>query len=249
MLESVASRVRGRRILDIGVGTGRTIPIMQALSEDYVAIDFLPPMVEACRRRYPGARVLLGDARDMAMFGAGSFDVVMFSYNGIDAVDHVDRQRVLREVHRVLVPGGLFLFSTFNEAGPCSHEKPWRHRLTLRDVAHPRRVVRTVCGFPLDVRNYTRHHGREVIGEGWAIRNVSAHHFALVTHFTTLEWELSELLSAGFEAEETRDSRTGSVIDPSADVSKVWWFHISAHTFDVGRADGTRAGADGGARR
>ena len=42
----------------------------------------------------------------------------MFSNNGIDAVDHEGRERILAEARRVLEPGGTFYYSTLNKDGP-----------------------------------------------------------------------------------------------------------------------------------
>ena len=39
-LEHVADGARGAPILDIGVGAGRTIPLLRAMSPDYVGIDY-----------------------------------------------------------------------------------------------------------------------------------------------------------------------------------------------------------------
>jgi len=41
----------------------------------------------------PDADVRLGDVRDLAEFGADRFSLAVFSYNGLDAVDHGDRAR------------------------------------------------------------------------------------------------------------------------------------------------------------
>jgi SAM-dependent methyltransferase len=41
-LEKVRDWVRGRPIMDIGVGTGRTTPYLLDLSPDYVGIDYSP---------------------------------------------------------------------------------------------------------------------------------------------------------------------------------------------------------------
>src|SRR5678815_4257289 len=62
-LELVRGEVRAKPILDLGVGTGRTIPILAPLTNEYVAVDYLPEMVEACRERFPHVSVELGDAR------------------------------------------------------------------------------------------------------------------------------------------------------------------------------------------
>src|SRR5579884_2795938 len=120
----VADAVRGAPILDLGVGGGRTYPLLRLLSSDYVGIDYSPPMVELCRRRHPDADVRLGDARDLSDIPDESCGLVVYSSNGIDAVDHDDRQRVIRAVCRVLRPGGMFLFSTLNKEGPLFDARP-----------------------------------------------------------------------------------------------------------------------------
>ena len=53
ILDRVAPEVRGGKLLDIGVGGGRTVAALTRLSADYTAIDYSPAMVEACGARYP----------------------------------------------------------------------------------------------------------------------------------------------------------------------------------------------------
>ena len=97
-LEHVADEARGVPVLDIGVGAGRTIPLLRAMSPDYVGIDYTAEMVTACRARHPDARIEHMDARDLGRFRDGQFGLAVFSFNGIDAVHVDDRQQVLREV-------------------------------------------------------------------------------------------------------------------------------------------------------
>src|SRR6478735_6042586 len=111
-IEAVAREMAGRRILDIGAGAGRTLPLLRAISNDYVAIDFMSQMVDVCQSKYPDARVEVGDARDLGGFADDSFDLIVFSWNGIDAVAHDERPVILDEIRRLLAPGGAFLFST-----------------------------------------------------------------------------------------------------------------------------------------
>src|SRR5664279_1295109 len=113
-LESVLDRVRGKRILDLGIGAGRTIAPLRAVSPDYIGVDYAPEMVEHCRRRFPGVDVRLGDARSLSQFANASFDLIVFSCNGICMVDHDGRMAILREVRRLLAPDGVFIFSTRN---------------------------------------------------------------------------------------------------------------------------------------
>jgi ubiquinone/menaquinone biosynthesis C-methylase UbiE len=116
-LNSVVELVRNRRILDVGVGSGRTVRALRQLSRDYVGVDCVSAKVDQCRARFRFVRFDLADARSMPQYSDGSFDVVMFAMNGLCTVSHADRLSILREVRRVLSPNGVFVFSTFNQAG------------------------------------------------------------------------------------------------------------------------------------
>lgn len=104
--EFVRSSAAQQPILDLGVGAGRTVPLLLDISNDYTGLDYTPDLVRVCRQKHPGVRVHPGDARDLSRFDNDSFQLVVFSFNGIDAVNHDDRVTILREVRRVLRPGG-----------------------------------------------------------------------------------------------------------------------------------------------
>lgn len=225
--ERVAPRVQGTGILDIGVGAGRTTPLLRQLSSDYRAIDFAPAMVELCRSKYPDVDVQVGDARDLSAFADEQFGLVVFSWNGIDAVDDADRAKVLAEVHRVLRPGGVFLFSTHNKLGPGHHETPWR--LSLRDIAHPRSTARRIRSLPLDARNHHRLRTLNHDAGEWSMMNAAAHHFGIVIHYTTLAHALDEVAASGFDADpEVYGSSDGRPVRVGDDTRDVWWFQVVA---------------------
>ncbi|MDQ6948530.1 MAG: class I SAM-dependent methyltransferase [Actinomycetota bacterium] len=103
------------RMLDVGVGAGRTTLHFAPLVREYVGVDYSAPLVEACRRRFeqrPGLSFEFADARTMPMLADGHFDLVLFSVNGIDCLDHRGRLEALGEIARVCRPGALFLFSS-----------------------------------------------------------------------------------------------------------------------------------------
>src|SRR5690242_13225523 len=50
----------GQRVLDLGVGTGRTTAFLAPLASRYTGVDFSPPMIDALRVRFPGIRALIG---------------------------------------------------------------------------------------------------------------------------------------------------------------------------------------------
>jgi SAM-dependent methyltransferase len=101
------------RLLDLGVGVGRTTGILQRRVAHYVGIDYAEPMIQAARERYPSADLRVADAADLSAWEDGSFDVLLFSYNGIDSL-HPEGKRIrfLEESRRVLVSDGLLILST-----------------------------------------------------------------------------------------------------------------------------------------
>jgi ubiquinone/menaquinone biosynthesis C-methylase UbiE len=117
-LNAVADEVRGGAILDIGVGGGRTVEFLLDISTNYLGIDYCADMVAASQMRYPKVRFEHADARELSGINEASIDLAVFSCNGISMVGHDDRLRIMKEVHRVLKPGGVFLFTTYNRSSP-----------------------------------------------------------------------------------------------------------------------------------
>lgn len=207
VLVRAAAEVRGKRVLDIGVGGGRTVPLLLLMTNQYVGIDYSEPMVTACRQRFPGLRFSVGDARTLEAFSDGSFDFVLFSDNGIDNMNDDERRHVYSSVRRVLSPGGLFAFSTLNMAGAAYGETPFQtHRpgtpvdrslraavnLVLRNARRPGRV-------PARWRNWKAAQREIVPGNGWAMAPLSSSNFTLVNHFVTLGRLREELQTASFD--------------------------------------------------
>jgi SAM-dependent methyltransferase len=231
-VEHVTREALDKRILDLGVGGGRTVPLLRAVSRDYVGIDYTVALVAACRERYPDASVLHGDARDLSRFAAGSFDLVVFSFNGIDAVNHEDRLIVLREVRRVLSPGGSFLFSAHNRRGPSNTGKlSFGVHATRNPLKLASRVARAAARAPRTILNYWRNSKLAYVGDGYSILNAEAHDHGIVVHYTTLEGELRELVDAGFHRPPVIfDNVTGRRLAPADDATGVSWFHFVVRT-------------------
>src|SRR5215813_443918 len=106
--------VFGRCVLDLGCGAGRLIPHLQPVVARYVGVDVSRHMIAHCRATYPGVEVIEADMRWLDGFRTGELDTVFAIANLIDAVDGVDRLCVFAEIHRVLAPRGLFVFSSHN---------------------------------------------------------------------------------------------------------------------------------------
>ncbi len=118
VLEQFAGNWKNWRVLDIGIGTGRTTHHFAPLCREYVGVDYAESMVEASKKDYghfgTQVRIQTGDVRSMPEFEDGYFDFVMFSYNGLDSISHDERLQALREMKRVGRKGGYLFFSSHN---------------------------------------------------------------------------------------------------------------------------------------
>jgi hypothetical protein len=64
--DQIAEECRGEPLLDIGIGAGRTIPLMMQISSNYTGIDYTAKLLEHARTRYPDLNLYHMDARDMS---------------------------------------------------------------------------------------------------------------------------------------------------------------------------------------
>lgn len=231
----IAGEMRHRPLLDLGVGPGRTVALLRALSSDYLGLDYLAPMVEAARARHPGADLRLGDARDLSALPAGHFALVVFSCHGLDSVGHDDRRRVLGQVWRVLAPGGVFWFSTLHLGGPAARYRPWRPLPGPRPHGWRGWLpwVGTCIGawlrVPLHLRRYRAGLALAQGGEGWAVAPFFAGGWYLVAHYTTLPGLQCELADAGFAPQpEVYDDAHGRCLQPGDDLHQVFSFTVLA---------------------
>jgi SAM-dependent methyltransferase len=104
------------RVFDVGVGAGRTTAHLADAAVDYLAIDSSPRMIEACRRRFPHLRhqFRVEDVRRLEHLDPRQFDLILFSYNGLDYISHRERLAVLSRLRVLSKPGGWFVFSSHN---------------------------------------------------------------------------------------------------------------------------------------
>jgi SAM-dependent methyltransferase len=153
LLNRLEQSLPAMRMLDLGVGGGRTSVHFAHRVKSYLGLDYSASMIEGCRKRFPdppaNVAFTVGDARSLTACADASFDLILFSYNGLDYVGHEDRHLVFREMRRLLAPGGRLCFSTHNlmslglPAGPG--DRGWRarfRRLAIRFLNGDLRALR-----------------------------------------------------------------------------------------------------------
>jgi len=196
ILDELAPHLADMSMLDIGVGAGRTTLHFAHAVKEYVGVDYAENMVRACRERFPDAPTHVSfdtcDARDMGRFGDGAFDFVLFSFNGLDHIDHEGRIQALNEIHRVCKPGGIFAFSAHN-ANSLARLFAFRWTgLARRPWLFPTRFVKWLILRRLNAPlKGLAQHPCVAINDG-------AHGFRLKTHYIRPEAQITQLTETGF---------------------------------------------------
>jgi ubiquinone/menaquinone biosynthesis C-methylase UbiE len=118
----------GGRVLDVGCGPGIMAAETVQRGCEFWGVDPSSQMISICRDRFAGerrAQFIVGDAVSLPLAN-GFFDAVI-CMGVIDALR--DRPRAVREMLRVLKPGGTLLLTFTNSRSPYSR---WK-----KDVFYP----------------------------------------------------------------------------------------------------------------
>jgi len=186
ILDLIAPSLGRARMLDLGVGAGRTTVHFAPRTADYTGADYSVGMSAACRLRFARERYRfsVADARALP-YPDRSFDFVLFSFNGIDYVSHDGRRRVLEEVHRVLDEGGSFAFSTHNIDNAPSLLS-WKPRVGVRTTLRQWKLRR--INPPV----------RAIAARDWIVLQDGALQGGLETYYVRKDEQLRQLEKAGF---------------------------------------------------
>lgn len=104
-----------RRVIDLGCGTGLAARAFSGISDEIIGIDLSPNMIERARVTGLYAELLVAEiVEGLCGRPDASADLVLAA----DVMVYVhDMTPVLRDVARVLTPGGMFAFTAESHAG------------------------------------------------------------------------------------------------------------------------------------
>ena len=215
-----AGAFTARRMLDLGVGSGRTTQHFLPDVADYVGIDIAPEMLAVARRKHPGATLLDCDVRDIGRFGKGRFDFVLGAWGLLSAFQHDERLAILDAVHAGLSPGGTFFFSAHNRAWRLAGSRPLHGRSW-----HPREIVNSL--HPSSWRNYFRLRRLRHEEKDYAFYNDGAHRWSGVFYYIDRDAQCRQLEAAGFELAEVY-GEDGRVLVPAESTARDALLHYVA---------------------
>ncbi len=182
------------RVLELGCGGGRLTRHLVATARELHGIDIAADMVAYCQRSYPTATFSQGDMRDLSAFASEDFDAVVAGANVLDVLGDHARASLLDELHRLLRPNGLLIFSSHNLACAPLLAGP-THKLSKHPVRFTNRVVR----LPRSVANHRRLVALQHFGPDYAILNDEAHDYSLLHYYIGRDDEERQLARHNFE--------------------------------------------------
>ncbi|MGW7613153.1 class I SAM-dependent methyltransferase [Streptomyces sp. NPDC054766] len=141
-LTARATALHPGRVLELAAGTGALTSglLAAAPSAEVTATDLNEAMVAFGSIRAPGAVWRQADAQRLP-FPDGSFDLVVCQFG---VMFFPDRIEAFTEVHRVLAPGGRFLFNTWGPIGTHAFEVALQAGLERAFPVDPPRFLPTI---------------------------------------------------------------------------------------------------------
>jgi ubiquinone/menaquinone biosynthesis C-methylase UbiE len=188
ILKLLQPQLCSMKMLDIGVGGGRTTQHFAEATAEYRGIDYSAEMIAACQKRFPEATFQVCDVRDMSRFEDDSFDFILFSFNGIDYISHADRLKAFAEIQRVGKPGGYFCFSSHNLNG-FEQQFDYGQQFSFNPLKTYVNLVMSaflhVFNFPMTLKKLQR--------SPYSILKDESHNFRLNTYYIRPQEQLNQL--------------------------------------------------------
>jgi SAM-dependent methyltransferase len=130
LLNRLAEDVRGHGLVaDLGCGPGHVARYLHDQGVRMLGIDLSPRMIDSARRRSPDIEFRVGDMRALDL-PAGALAGIVAFYSLIH-IGEPEMGATLRELRRVLAPGGLLLVAFHIGEETVHRDELWGHPVSL----------------------------------------------------------------------------------------------------------------------
>ena len=111
-------------VLEVGCGEGRGVSLILQHARTFTAVDKIDEVVRDLQQKYPSGRFIQMNIPPFPTLQDNAYDVVL----SFQVIEHIDEDGLfLKEIHRVLKPGGILLLTTPNRRMSLTRN-PWHVR-------------------------------------------------------------------------------------------------------------------------
>ena len=157
--------------------------------------------------------------RHLSAFEDAYFDFVLFSFNGIDSVEHRERLVILREIRRVLKEGGYFGFSTLNL-------NSWQLKPPFKFSKNPAILCKSTYNFLLNNKLW-RTVKRPMRKTQHMMAYFTYKDFLFRNYFVTPSEMVKQLSEAGFSCAKAYDLQSGKIVRDPSSMLDYWIYFLT----------------------
>jgi ubiquinone/menaquinone biosynthesis C-methylase UbiE len=120
----VAEGYVGGDVLEVGCGEGRGIDLLIKKARTFTAVDKIGPVIDRLKEKYKTGKFISMNIPPLSGLTDNTYDVVV----SFQVIEHIeDDELFLREINRVMKPGGIALLTTPNRRLSLTRN-PWHIR-------------------------------------------------------------------------------------------------------------------------
>lgn len=111
-------------VLEVGCGEGRGVDVLINRSQSFTAVDKIEPLIKNLAEKFPQGNFLSMNIPPLGSLSDNTYDYVV----SFQVIEHIQNDELfLKEIHRVLKPGGTALLTTPNRKMSLTRN-PWHVR-------------------------------------------------------------------------------------------------------------------------
>ena len=111
-------------VLEVGCGEGRGIDLLIKKARTFTAVDKIKPVIERLKEKYTTGKFMSMNIPPLSGLTDNTYDVVV----SFQVIEHIENDELfLREIYRVMKPGGIALLTTPNRRLSLTRN-PWHIR-------------------------------------------------------------------------------------------------------------------------
>ncbi len=115
--------------LEVGCGEGRGVSTLMELSTSFTAVDKIETVINDLQQKHPSGKFISMNIPPLGGLEDNTYDSIV----SFQVIEHIENDALfLKEIHRVLKPGGIALLTTPNRKMSLSRN-PWHIREYLAD--------------------------------------------------------------------------------------------------------------------